>query len=585
MAKQLNAEQRTISQIFTDPNKPKFLIPDYQRPYSWEREQCDTLWNDIKDFAFPFDHAFNAGNDRYFLGTILTFQNDFYENEVIDGQQRLITFLLMLRAFYQAFEKIQCANKENILSSIGKCIWNGDEFGNVDKASLKLKSEVASDEDIAEFKKILTTGESTKDNVSNYAVNYRYFQNAIAVFKNDKPENFSYLPMRILNNCILLPIEADNQNTALRIFTTLNDRGMPLSDGDIFKAQFYKIFSRNGKQAKELFIKRWKVLEELCNKNFHPRKGTPVDDLFMRYMYYAKTKRAVKADKRISDTFSDMRDFYSENNYEIFQSEETFEELITLANFWVDVTERNEKFSPQVLKKIYTLNYSPYSVWSYVVSLYFMSNRDLNEKKFCAFLDKTTAMILMNAILDLGKQNIRRPFVLEFKDIFRGESLNFDAQFKPQEKILRRRLEETKFSSGKAVLTRAMLAWWTFRNPVQDLPPINTKLEIEHIYAKNRCNFEPLQNPDALEFLGNKTLLEKRINIGAADYRFVDKKKCYLGWQPPGKGKKYQRGTFNLELRDLAETHDDFTEQDILDRNEKIFDAFISYLRGNDLLI
>lgn len=579
MAKQLNAEQRTISQIFTDPNKPKFLIPDYQRPYSWEREQCDTLWNDIKDFAFPFDHAFNAGNDRYFLGTILTFQNDFYENEVIDGQQRLITFLLMLRAFYQAFENIHCANKENILSSIGKCIWNGDEFGNVDKTSLKLKSEVASDEDVTEFKKILTTGESTKDNASNYAVNYRYFQNAIAAFKNDKPENFSYLPMRILNNCILLPIEADNQNTALRIFTTLNDRGMPLSDGDIFKAQFYKIFSRNGKQAKELFIKRWKVLEELCNKNFHPRKGTPVDDLFMRYMYYAKTKRAVKADKRISDTFSDMRDFYSENNYEIFQSEETFEELITLANFWVDVTERNEKFSPQVLKKIYTLNYSPYSMWSYVVSLYFMSNRDLNEEKFCAFLDKVTAMILMNAVLELGTQNIRRPFVLEFKDIFHGEPLNFDEQFKPQEKIFRNRLAEMRFSNSKSI-TRAMLAWWTFRNPAQDLPPLGIDLQIEHILAKKRQELHHvLQNPDALEFLGNKSLLEKTINIRAADNRLVDKKIFYLG---DGKSKQ---GTFNLELRDLAETHDDFTEQDILDRNEKIFDAFISYLRGNDLLI
>lgn len=105
MAKQLNAEQKTISQILNDPNRPKFLIPDYQRPYSWEREQCETLWGDILSFAFPLDHAFDANNDRYFLGTILTYQNSSYENEVIDGQQRLITFLLMLRAFYQAFEK------------------------------------------------------------------------------------------------------------------------------------------------------------------------------------------------------------------------------------------------------------------------------------------------------------------------------------------------------------------------------------------------------------------------------------------------------------------------------------------------
>ena len=161
MAKQLNAEQKTVSQIFTDP-KAKFLIPDYQRPYSWENEQCETLWADICAFAFPFDHAFNPNGDQYFLGTILTFPNSSYESEVIDGHQRLVTFLLMLRAFYQAFESIECKNKENILTSIGQCIWDTDVFRNIDKTSVKLNSEVASDEDIAEFKKILETGEATK---------------------------------------------------------------------------------------------------------------------------------------------------------------------------------------------------------------------------------------------------------------------------------------------------------------------------------------------------------------------------------------------------------------------------------------
>ena len=423
------------------------MIPDYQRPYSWKREQCETLWNDIKDFAFPNDNCDDfSDSDTYFLGTILTYDNNSSQYEVVDGQQRLVTFLLMLRAFYQAFESVECKNKENILTSIGKCIWETDEFGNVEKTSLKLNSEVASDEDVAEFKKILATGEATKGNASNYTKNYRYFQRVIAAFKEESPADFSYLPMRILNNCILLPIEADNQNTALRIFTTLNDRGMPLSDGDIFKAQFYKIFSRSGKQSKEKFVRRWKELEEVCSKNFHPRKGTPVDDLFMRYMYYAKTKKAVEANVRISDTFSNMRDFYSENDYKIFQSKEAFEDLVTLAQFWDDVAERNEKFSPRVLKKLYTLNYSPYSVWSYVVSLYFMSNRNLDEEKFFLFLKKITAMILMHAITNPGVQSIRRPFFVEFTNILHGRLPEFK-QFKQPEKILREQLRNTNFSN------------------------------------------------------------------------------------------------------------------------------------------
>ena len=125
-----------------------------------------------------------------------------------------------------------------------------------------------------------------------------------------------------------------------------------------------------------------------------------------------------------------------------------------------------------------------------------------------------------------------------------------------------------------------MLAWWTFRNGKQELPPLGVDLQIEHILAKKRQELHHvLKNPAALEFLGNKSLLEKTINIRASDCRLVDKKIFYLG---DGNSKT---GTFNLELRRLAEIHDDFTEDDINERNAEIFDAFIEYLREQDLLI
>ena len=96
-----------------------------------------------------------------------------------------------------------------------------------------------------------------------------------------------------MNNCILLPIEAESQDTALRIFSTLNDRGMPLSDSDIFKAQFYKFYTAKGE--KDIFIKRWKGLEELSEKIFHPQNGTPMDELFTRYMYFVRAQMGIWA--------------------------------------------------------------------------------------------------------------------------------------------------------------------------------------------------------------------------------------------------------------------------------------------------
>ncbi len=570
----LNISQKNIYTTFTELGA-NFLIPDYQRPYSWKKDECETLWEDLYNFAFPEDKSFDHKKDEYFLGTIVTFKNEYDQNEVIDGQQRLITLLLLLRAFYEVLPE----DKTKIKNNVAECIWYTDEDGNPDENRLKVESEVATDEHISELKKIIKEGQTSKTDKSLYAQNFRYFQNKIGEFIKEDPTNFSKLPQRIMKNCIILPIETNSQSTAFRIFTTLNDRGLPLSDSDIFKSQFYKFFRNQGKQAKENFVNRWKEIETICNDIFHPRRGTPTDDLFMKYMYYLLAKENTK-----SDTFKGLRIYYEKNDYEILKSAEVFEDLMTLANFWNDIAARNEqRFSPRILKRLYVLSYSPYALWENIVSLYIMSRykkKDFDEEKFYKFLHKITAMFLMFAIVQPGVQAIRRPFLLEFQNILHGEELNFE-QFTQDKRFFRAQLENTKFSQSKAI-TRAMLAWWLFQNDEQkELPPDNANLEIEHIYAKKLHETKPLANVENLELLGNKSLLEKRINIYASNLPFANKKIYYRGET----NKKNAKPTFNQELLELAKKEDeDFTENDILARNEKIFDGFINYLEENKLL-
>ena len=72
----LNVDQKNIKLLFAD-KKADFLIPDYQRPYAWSEEECQTLWEDIFDFAIPEGDAtkFNS-EEEYYLGPIVTFKND-----------------------------------------------------------------------------------------------------------------------------------------------------------------------------------------------------------------------------------------------------------------------------------------------------------------------------------------------------------------------------------------------------------------------------------------------------------------------------------------------------------------------------
>lgn len=576
----LNIDQKTVRELFEN-KKTDFLIPDYQRPYAWGESECLTLWEDIFSFAFPDNDKdkFRSDNDEYFLGPIVTYKNDEGKMEIIDGQQRLTTLMLFLRAFYARYDNMQDSESKATRESIEKCIWKTDEFGKPNLNALKINSEVATDNDNGEFLSILKDGSAPKEMKSNYAVNYRFFQGKIEEFLNAFPGYFSYLPIRILNNCILLPIEAESQDTALRIFSTLNDRGKPLSDADIFKAQFYKYYSTKGE--KDAFIQKWKALEELCEKIFHPISGTPMDELFTRYMYFERAKMGIK-----SSTTEALRKFYEKDGYKLLKCDNTLENLIILANFWNDVSNQNvERFSDRILRRLFVLHYAPNGMWTYFVSVYFMQNKDadglLNDDEFYDFLKKITAFIWTYAITNPGVNALRTPVYAEMVNIVEGRSVEFtDYRFDPT--TVKNLFDNFGFYNGRPI-TKSMLAWWALHDSTQPLLSLETVFEIEHVFARNRQDKErSLQNPKNLEALGNKALLEKRINIRASDYRFEDKKKYYQGFtNSRGQVKK---GTDIHELLSYAASKSDFSESDIESRNTSIIKAFINFLNENGLL-
>lgn len=574
----LNIDQSSIKKLFED-KKSDFLIPDYQRPYAWTDLECQTLWDDIFEFAFPGDDVSKFNSDEeYYLGPIVTFKNDDGKKEIIDGQQRLTTLMLLLRAFYSKFGNMKDEKSLQTKDIISKCIWKTDEFGKPDMDELKIDSEVATDNDKVEFLKILKTGNA--DNLkSKYAENYRFFQRKINEFLDAYPSYFAFLPIRILNNCILLPIEAEDQNTALRIFSTLNDRGKPLSDADIFKAQFYKFFKEQGK--KDNFISQWKVLEEKCDKMFKPLSGTPLDELFARYMYFERAKMGIK-----QSTTEALRKFYEKNKYALLKKEETFNNLIDLAIFWEDINNQNEdRFSNDVLKKLFILNYAPNSMWTYFISVYYLQNRDrqgkLNDAEFYAFLNKTIAFVWAYAVYMPGVNALRTPIFNEMVNIVNNRDVDF-AGYKFDLLQLKSMFNNYEFNNNRPI-TKSMLAWWAFENPMQELIELDKVFEIEHIYAKNRYEKEKsLDDRKIVEKLGNKSLLEKRINIRASDYRFDDKKKYYSGYTLAN-GKKKEE-TEIVSLKELV-SKVDFTQQDILDRHNEIIERFMGYLTLNQLSI
>ena len=213
-----------------------------------------------------------------------------------------------------------------------------------------------------------------------------------------------------------------------------------------------------------------------------------------------------------------------------------------------------------------------------------MQNKDnkgmLEDEAFYAFLNKITAFIWTFAITNPGVNALRRPVYAEMVNIVNSAPITFsDDVF--DLKTVRNIFDNFNFYNGRPI-TKAMLAWWAFQDDRQTRLSIETILEIEHIYARNRQDKEQsLTDVRSLELLGNKALLEKRINVSASDYRFVDKVKYYQGFVN-GRGQE-KEGTKIYELLEMAKTRSDYTEGDILQRNDVIFSSFLEFVRDNGL--
>lgn len=172
----------------------------------------------------------------------------------------------------------------------------------------------------------------------------------------------------------------------------------------------------------------------------------------------------------------------------------------------------------------------------------------------------------------------RAPVFAEMANIVNGRAVEFsEYQFDAEE--VRVQFEQTEFSNQRPI-TRSMLTWWAFRDEEKQtaVPSPDEKFDIEHIYARNLGAIDhEFSDKKNLESLGNKSLLESRINRLVRDHDFRVKRKYYRG-KVEGKGKE----TMIQEPKGLA-NKDDFTEADIIARKKQIIDAFIAFLKENDL--
>lgn len=515
---ELHVSKKSISKLFSDMQDKKFIIPDYQRPYKWTLEKCETLWNDIENFA---NTDAKKGAD-YFLGTIVSFKNG-EDSEIIDGQQRITSFFLLLRAFYRKLEVMtEDDDVRGLKIQIEPCIWDINPISTKvsDKTKIHIISEVATEEDNETFHKILETGLSSDNAIDNYSVNYRFFKKQCDDYAEINPMQWKQLCITILQKCIILPIECDTSEVALTIFSTLNDRGLPLSDSDIFKAQIYRNLPTV--QTRKEFTNKWKELTQICKE-----AKVSIDDIFRYYTHILRARNNDKS-KEVG-----LRKFYAEEQYKRLKEPLIMEEIMSLAEFWryinsdIESESNNYEISKTARKYLQCLNCYPNEYWKYPISVFFLKHR--NSAKF----DVDFIKVLKKHIAFLFAKFIDAPSVNAIKDDIYGTCIaiqnedNFNFRFTVNEEQLGGKID----GHSSSRLSRALLLLHAYLHTNQ-LELIPDTFDIEHIFPKKwqDTNYNGWNIDDAmlnLDRFGNKIVFEKKLNIQAGNGYFGVKKQKY----------------------------------------------------------
>ncbi len=245
----------------------EFHIPEYQRPYAWEDEQASELYDDLWTFMEE-----EGEGEEYFLGSIVLVKEDNGPKaDVVDGQQRLTTLTLLLAAI-----------RDRLMDSPD---WAGafDEFVvEPGQRALGLESKprlFLRERDQPFMEKYIQTGgglrkleninlkrhRNSKLNIANNALSY------VDRLRNIDPQDAGRLGQFIVKNCILVVVSTSNFNSAYRIFSVMNDRGLDLETSDILKA---KIISGVTSNERAKYTESWEDAEDrLGRKSFNDLFG------------------------------------------------------------------------------------------------------------------------------------------------------------------------------------------------------------------------------------------------------------------------------------------------------------------------
>lgn len=273
VSSKITGKEYPLSKIFSSDFE--YHIPGYQRPYSWTKEETGLLFDDLYNF-FQEEKS-----DNYFFGSIVLIKEEQKRYaEVIDGQQRLTTLSILFSAMADAFGDSECKSDcKAYLCEKGKALEGIEAKPRVFLRDAdhpffyKYIQNVQLDALVALDPVTLDT-EAKKHIRENCALLREKLKD---IFLDDK-QRLEFTQF-LLTRCYLVVVSTPSQESAFRIFTVMNSRGLDLLPTDIIKST---VIGNLPKEKQQEYTEKWEGLEELTGRDGFNEVFTHTRTIFVK---------------------------------------------------------------------------------------------------------------------------------------------------------------------------------------------------------------------------------------------------------------------------------------------------------------
>ncbi len=524
----------------------KFIIPKFQRDYSWDSEQWDDLWMDIENMV-------SEKGDHY-MGYLVLQISDNNKYIIIDGQQRFTTITIIILAAIKAIQKlvdkgIDVEDNQKRIDTL-----KATYIGNMDPVSLEYDNILILNRNNNAYYKdyIVKLGDLKIRNISYTEKLMRkcfewYEQRVGSKYKTGK--DFAQFITYLVDNLFFTIIKVSDEMNAFRVFETLNARGVQLSSADLLKNYLFSLVDNTSEHPERI-----NILEDKWSNLTKNVKAEKLPD-FIRYYWNSKNKTV-----RSNELFKIIRNSITSDS-QVF---EIINEMLQYSDIYMALKKSSDELwqgNPEIQENINLLNIFGFRQ---PTSMLMAAYLNLSKEQFVRVL-KDSIIISFRYSVICGKN----PNEVErvYNDVAMQITHNKNYLRENLKKIY---VEDDEFSvafeakklpdnsKNNKIIKYILGKIERFKGGMRDVGLDSETDTIEHIYPQNPNDDWDDDEMNTFTYrLGNLCLLEKRLNKDIENQSYAIKLEAY-------------RQSSFITTNSITENYSEWTQNSIHQRQKQM---------------